>query len=180
MFFVIPTGRRYTATVKGTTTKTVKCEKCEKTYAYQYDAQASGTSSSPLFLKNEQAKKEAEEKARANLEQFIRDTAMPYPCPSCGYYQSNMIEPYRLTTYRKLAYFTKKWLLFWFFGWIGVILLAALVGGLLHASGLTADPYTIVGPVGGIYFVCFPVVAIGAKAWLTFARKQVNPNLGRS
>lgn len=87
---VIPYARTYTATMKGATLKPVHCEACQADYVYRYEASASGSGTSLLFLNNKGAAERARESAEKSLGQQLERGIDAVPCPQCGHYQERM------------------------------------------------------------------------------------------
>ncbi len=91
MFFIVPTGQKYTCTVRGSIWKQVTCGTCRHSYRYQMAREASGTAVSPLWLDNAGAKARAEQLARGKLQVMLSHECAAVACPGCGSYQTEMV-----------------------------------------------------------------------------------------
>ena len=87
----IPTGRKYTAKVTGSVTKSVRCEKCHRQYNYAARRVGIGSGNSVLFLDNEGARRRADRDATKDLERTLAKAIEPVPCPNCRWYQRDMV-----------------------------------------------------------------------------------------
>ncbi len=92
----VPIGRKYTVTATGSLIKQVCCEKCN--YEYQYKVQRIGTGygTSLLWLDNDGASQRANRNASSDLDKKLARAIEPIPCPSCRWYQRNMISIVKL------------------------------------------------------------------------------------
>lgn len=88
---IIPTGRKYTATVGGAVWKEVLCQHCGTEFVYLLERQASGEGSSPFWLDNKGAEHRAEERATRKLAERLAADSDPVACPECGRYQAEMV-----------------------------------------------------------------------------------------
>ena len=88
----IPYALRFKATVSGTTRKRVTCFSCQASYEFDITRQVNGEGVSALFLDNKGAKKRAVRNARENLDEVLKRSQDPVPCPVCGMYQPSMVE----------------------------------------------------------------------------------------
>jgi hypothetical protein len=91
----IPYGERRICTVTSGARKLVVCEHCHKAYVYLAFRQGQGTGENYLWLMGEQAEEQARREAEAEVESRLAEAIEPVPCPGCGWYQANMIEPAR-------------------------------------------------------------------------------------
>lgn len=94
MLFVIipiPIGRRYTVQATGSVTKSVCCERCHCQYHYTAQRIGVGHGMSVLWLDNNGASKRAHSKATADLERKLVRVTEAVPCPTCYWYQRNML-----------------------------------------------------------------------------------------
>jgi hypothetical protein len=82
--------KSHTATVSGSTTRSVSCVGCSRAYEYSVSRTAVGGGHSPLHLTNASAAEKARQRARDNLSRALMDAIEPVHCPSCGIYQPNM------------------------------------------------------------------------------------------
>lgn len=174
MFFVIPipTGKRYTSKVSGNGKKDVVCEKCGKTFSYTFPVEASGTYSSRLVHDSDAAKKEAEKKALENFNGAVKDAVLAVACPSCGHYQSNMIEPFRKSKYRSLEFSRKKFLYTWFFGF----LISAALGTALKEAAASNGLVQTISSFLLLYVFWFPLIPLGLRIFVFVARRRIDPN----
>ena len=95
MIIPVPTGSRYTATLRVNAWIPVRCEHCGSTFAYRTQRQASGQARSPLWLGQEGAKTRARANAIEAMELALRRTVEPVPCPQCGNIQAAMVRVLR-------------------------------------------------------------------------------------
>ncbi|HXY18865.1 MAG TPA: hypothetical protein VEH83_02605 [Gemmatimonadales bacterium] len=95
MIIAVPTGSRFTATLKVKALIPVRCEHCGATFAYRTQQQVSGQARSALWLNQEGAKAKARERAAEAMEAALRRTAKPVPCPQCANYQATMVRKLR-------------------------------------------------------------------------------------
>jgi hypothetical protein len=121
LLVVTALGRRFgggrSATVKGLTTKVVKCERCGESYEYILSRSGRGRDDSEAY---------------SDLEQRLVEGCEPVPCPSCGWYQNNMVPRARRLRHR------------WMFHTALYLFLGSIVGWLV--VGITAGMIGIVGP----------------------------------
>jgi hypothetical protein len=90
-------------TARGSAVKTVRCEACHCQYAYRLSREAVGTSSDFLVADAQAAKQNASDELRKLLERECD----PVPCPTCGWYQRNMVRRARQLRYRPLGIATE-------------------------------------------------------------------------
>jgi hypothetical protein len=102
MFFAIPTGRKYTSTVRSEYTRRCMCEQCGTEFTYSFTVTGTGTGSSPLWLRNDAATEEAKKAAVQSMERAAQSAFPPAACPKCGIFQSAMLKYYRRTRYPRL------------------------------------------------------------------------------
>lgn len=88
-------GTKYTAQISGSIWKPVACENCGCVYYYQIKDQASGSSTDFLWLNKQGAMDSAKGRANQNLENRFKNAVRNYPCPDCGFYQTEMIKRMR-------------------------------------------------------------------------------------
>jgi hypothetical protein len=91
MVIPIPYAQTFTATTTGSLLKIVQCEKCSRYYGYELVAKVSASDTSFLFLDNEGASSRAVTAAETKLLHTLEASCLPVPCPTCGWYQQNMI-----------------------------------------------------------------------------------------
>src|SRR4051812_3153772 len=106
----IPYAMTYSASAKGSVIKDVRCEHCGCDFVYKMDRRGSDTAKSFLFLNNNGAKKRAQRRALADLDEQLTQGSDPIPCPKCLRYQVDMIKSMRENFHS------------WAF-WLGIILL---------------------------------------------------------
>jgi hypothetical protein len=168
----IPVGRKYTSTIDAVATKSLTCEKCQTPYSYSFQASASGSGSSPLWLNNNGARHAAASKAREKLQDAVESTVLARACPTCGHYQSNMIDAYRRQRYKTFD--------FSFFQWFLIFLLYSfaipMVGAILENIGVDRK---LIGPFIVYSIVIFPVFAVCVRIGISVARKRIDPNVRR-
>ena len=88
---LVPIGRRYTATLTKSATKSIVCEGCKKDFTYEATREAQGFGDSWLWLDNEGAEKRALTSAERNCEKVLAKAVDITPCPHCHWYQRNMV-----------------------------------------------------------------------------------------
>jgi hypothetical protein len=149
----IPIGQTYTATVRASTYKPVKCESCSAHYIYKMERQAEGQGNSLLFLDNDGAKQRASDEAEQKVRQKLKDEFDTVPCPKCGCYQEAMAQVVRG---RRFA----------FLRWLGIA--AIVVGGIVGLLEVEEA-----GPFGA--FVWAPGIAmIAFRRWESTRRFDPN------
>ena len=123
-------GRRYTSRVSGSVLKGAFCENCDCEYLYKMERTAEGQGSSPYYLDNAGAQRRAQEGAIRALTTALKGIDA-VPCPSCGWYQKNMLS--------KLGG-NYGWLLACWITGLFAMLICYAVGfePLLYASAITA------------------------------------------
>lgn len=87
----VPIGTDYSASVRGSVYKGVRCEDCGAEYVYEMTRRARGNGTSFLFLDNAGAQGRAFEEARQRLARKLVAGCDPVPCPACGHYQAAMV-----------------------------------------------------------------------------------------
>ena len=88
---LIPYALSYTAFSTGSVVKSVRCESCGEEYHYLMTRQVEGEGTSLFFLNNRGAKKRAKVRSRELLMEELESSCDSVPCPSCGWYQMNMV-----------------------------------------------------------------------------------------
>lgn len=155
---MVPTGMRYSSTLKASEWKTVSCEHCPGEYAYKVTREATGTGRSVLFLDNDGAKERARQEAEATIARKLDQAVEPVWCPECGSYQADMFSTVRFNR-----------VILWYF-------LAALfvVGGLISSIfwGDTSFLENVVGGPGLVSGVAAAVIVVVAFAYST----RIDPN----
>ena len=164
MFIPIPLGQRHIVTATGSAPKLVHCESCSGDYVYFATVAAQGEGFSPLFLAGQAATDEAEHRAKAKLAEELAKAVQPIPCPTCGWYQHDMVAPAR-----ELRYAKKMWLCKVFGGFSVVMILPFL---LLASPG---GGHMI--PAWGVMLSATPAAAFAAL-FAFFARQssRFDPN----
>lgn len=91
MTIPIPIGERRICTVTASAPRIIRCEQCGRSYAYWVARQGEGIAQNVLWLRGEEASREAQLKAAAQAQAALADAVDPVPCPNCGWLQSTMI-----------------------------------------------------------------------------------------
>jgi hypothetical protein len=99
MFIIIP-STQYAATVEGSVTKDVTCEKCGHTYSYRMSRIVSG--SEKVLCSSSRGPEKALKKARANLAKALETEHDDVPCPACKWHQPSHIAHVRSQSYPQL------------------------------------------------------------------------------
>lgn len=98
MFIIIPTGYNAHSTVFASARAECTCEKCHARFECKLLFKGYGTGSSSLMAGGDAASDAAEQRAREALHNPKNiPSAIPQPCPSCGWYQSAMIRYHKGT-----------------------------------------------------------------------------------
>jgi hypothetical protein len=87
----IPIGVKRVVAVQGAVWKFVSCAQCHEDFAYLLQLEAVGEDHDLLFLDAEDSTKRAQAHAEHNLSEQSRNVVAPVPCPSCGFYQADMV-----------------------------------------------------------------------------------------
>lgn len=87
----VSVGNKYTTTLAGTATKHVTCFYCGCQFVYQMKREASGESTSWLWLNNNGASYRSTEIANNNLNSKLQREIDAISCPDCGKYQDEMV-----------------------------------------------------------------------------------------
>jgi hypothetical protein len=144
----------YTTAVRVFRTHAVRCVHCGERYLYDIHAQGRGTAStSGGFIRNlsrAEAEETAWEKAHADAEEQLADSADAVPCPTCGSYQPDMVTLLRKRRHRCL--FTLG----------GVVLLSSL--GLIGLGAMVQQQQEFLLTCGGIGSIAG--AALLALRWL--------------
>ncbi len=90
MLIPIPIGTKHIAAVQGAVWKPVSCERCQQSYAYLVELEATGEDHDLLFLDGEASAERALAQAEQNLLRKSQRCVLPVPCPHCGFYQEEM------------------------------------------------------------------------------------------
>jgi hypothetical protein len=91
MLIPIPIGTKHVIAVQGAVWKFVSCTHCQEPYAYLLELEATGEDHDLLFLDGKGSAERARAKAEENLLQKSRNCILPVPCPTCGFYQDDML-----------------------------------------------------------------------------------------
>lgn len=102
MLIPIPTGRRYTSRVQTRVERRCTCEKCGNPFTYAYTVSGIGVGLSRFWLRNAAASQDAKGAAERALKENAQVAFPPYPCPTCGAFQSGMIHYFRQTRLPRL------------------------------------------------------------------------------
>lgn len=81
----------HTAHVNGTASKSVQCEQCGMPFQYQIRRAASATADSFYGIAAKWTQNRAHRKATRLLEQKLEQEFDVVPCPTCGWYQKEMV-----------------------------------------------------------------------------------------
>jgi len=138
-------GRRYKASVEGTTWKPVQCERCGAQWAYHVRRQSTGEGVSPYMLDNAGAQQRASAAARRNLELALKNARDDIPCPKCLAYPTDAV-----TRLRKAKY-----------SWLFILGLVGLFGALMFGAPVVMNPELGLSPLAGLAVV-FGLAAVGA------------------
>lgn len=155
-------ARHYTSKVSRKITRQAVCENCRTVYAFQVTRSASGRGTSAYMVNNQGARRRAQERALAKLEAAIASAVDPVPCPTCGWFQSDMVQMMRARKHR--------WAM-------PVGLTVALAGGaiamlLLSALSLEGWQYAALGLAGGLSVVG----GVGLILYARHLRAHFDPN----
>jgi hypothetical protein len=91
----IPIGTKFTAIVAGSVPKLVRCEQCGVEYVYTLERAAAVEGTSLFGMDEAAAKSRAGQDAERALAFQLHFAFDPVPCPSCGFYQSAMVQRLR-------------------------------------------------------------------------------------
>jgi hypothetical protein len=132
----------------GSTLRCVRCENCGSDYIFEARFRASASiAHSPWSLKQaNNARDDAEDEAQRNLARMLRHLVYPVPCPSCGWYQEDMIEEIQRRI--PLHYNISEQLMVWggvFSACGGVLLGGVALIELERANPAATQDYTIMG-----------------------------------
>jgi hypothetical protein len=97
IFFAYST---YSATVQGSTVKSVKCESCGESYSYPMSRVASG-SDLALFSSSKSHERSLKQ-AQGNLAKALETDHDDIPCPACGWHQTVHVDSVRRRSYPDL------------------------------------------------------------------------------
>ena len=151
----IPYALDYTATVSGQIPKFVTCEKCTMEYVYLMQRSAQGEGTSFLFLNNAGAQDRAQAEAEAALFRKLQKSCDLVPCPSCGWYQNDMV-----LRSRKLLH---RWItpVLWFItpGAIVVLLLALVSTAAIIKNPKNVPLQMVIWSWPGALLLTFAVIA---------------------
>jgi hypothetical protein len=128
MLVPIPIGTRYTVTIDSIAERQVECERCGSTFTHTYRITATGDSFSPLTLNPTQAQTGAQKAAEEDIEHALLRDEPPFPCPSCGWYQSDMVIRFKASRLVNLKVFSKI-----------LYLPAGIISGLITLAGITDE-----------------------------------------
>src|SRR5579862_1321593 len=106
MFIIIPTGRKYTSTVRSEYTRNCVCENCKAAFSYKFTVTGTGTGHSTFWLRNEAAGEEAKDAAKRSMEKNAQAAFPPVACPTCSHFQRAMVNYYRKTRLPQLFVFS--------------------------------------------------------------------------
>jgi hypothetical protein len=83
---------------RGSTIKTVTCERCGKEYSYSLKRTGRGRGTN--FLLGSSGSSEAASRAQSSLLHKLANDCDPVPCPKCGWYQEHMVQKARTLKHR--------------------------------------------------------------------------------
>lgn len=150
---MIPTGRSYTVTLKGSVLKVVECDECGAEYAYTLQRTAKGYGFSPLFVANSWAKSRASLEANAALNSKLQRAVDVVPCPRCGHVQKHMLSLARMQHMR--------WMLVLGASLAAVSIAALLLFGLIEDMLATVLPQPIPWPTFLALFGSIGLLGLG-------------------
>jgi len=122
----VPVGNKYKATMTGAALKPINCSYCGCQFVYQIKRQATGESTSWLWLNNSGASYKARESATDKLNDKLRNEIDAVSCPDCGMYQESMVSKLKSDAWKEVVRVAIS------FGVIGVVLV--IIGACLHIT----------------------------------------------
>jgi len=87
---------RHTAILEGSAPILVHCEQCGLEYVYTAERVVQGQSTNLLFMNHREAEARACQEASQALAAHLQNACDPVPCPSCGTYQTAMVQRMRI------------------------------------------------------------------------------------
>jgi hypothetical protein len=146
------------------TIRVVHCEACGRCYAYELKRTGRGAANT-LFGGGSSV---ASQRAAEDLQRLLSIGIEVVPCPSCGWYQSNMVPKAR-----KLH---RRWMLkvgqYLTIALIPVAVLGVLINGINEGNGRPSIPWPILGvTLAGLF-----VVSIGMMAGKLVLARGYDPN----
>src|SRR4051794_28567660 len=131
---------RFTASVQGSMEKLVRCERCGRYFTYRLTRRVRASAVAPRASLREEAMLLAQQRASKALHEKLEHEIDLYPCPGCGFYQSDM------TLAAK-----KRWLLGSMAIGGGITIAAGILPGLVQAMlhGGRLAPW-MPGLIGGL------------------------------
>lgn len=84
-------GETVTVKVQGETWREEKCRHCGCVFHYPVRVVATGAAANPYFLNSYGSSRQAEETARDQLDDGLKNAVLPVPCPHCSKYQEYMV-----------------------------------------------------------------------------------------
>ena len=144
-------GRRYTSTVSRTVARQVTCENCRTVYAYQLMAPCLGNWPQRIHARQPGASRRAKQRALEKLDAALQTAVDLVRCPTCGCFQTDMIQLMRSRMHRWAMPVGLTVALA--DGWIAILLMLtlSLTGGQEAALGF-AGALSVIGGVGLILY----------------------------
>jgi hypothetical protein len=136
--------------VAGQTTKVVRCEKCERRYAYE------------LKRIGRDAK---------HLADLLETGVEAVPCPACGWYQSDMIPPARRQH--------RRWMVnLGLCVALALVPVVGVIGEFFYVNSEPQGPPAVPWPIFVASLVCLLAVGVGLIVWKYRLSRKFNPNDG--
>lgn len=176
LFLSTPTRK---VTVRGSATKTVKCEVCGCAYSYRITREAEGTDKALFSWTNRGAMLKAEANAWKNLDAALESEDEAIPCPDCNWVQHSMIRAVKNRSYRGLSQLANVGFVFGI-GLFAIVVLFTLAQHIWFRHKV-ADPeasFSVLAALGGIVAAlgCIPAGFCWAIRRLLLS--QYDPNRG--
>jgi hypothetical protein len=170
MLIPIPIGTNFTATMSGTVRKWVRCEHCAAEFVYLMQRTVAGSGFIVLSIDGARASQRAQATAERQLEKSLEHDFELVPCPSCGSYQSYMVERLR-TKSRSDLLFLAALLLMVVFGFAALLSGMELLSGQLDAAEVAARETSLL-----VSLLAF--VGAGALLYLYYkSPRRFDPNV---
>ena len=88
---IIPTGTAHDARVTASALREVVCPRCRNPFFFHLRRTGKGHSQTAFFIGMKEADREAAFKARGDLEKKLATEVEPVSCPSCRFFQPQMV-----------------------------------------------------------------------------------------
>jgi len=95
-------SEKISAHTTGSILKEATCELCGTRYTYRIERTGVGRSVNVMFL-NPGAERAAEKRADDDLARKLEKAVDPVACPTCGWFQADMVEAMKKSGFKKLA-----------------------------------------------------------------------------